>query len=102
MRAVARDASKAAPWVERGCDLAIAEMTDASALTRAFAGADGVFVLIPPIFDPSAGFVEVCAVISALRGALAEARPVSHRLPLHRGCAGDPIEPAQPTGNDGA
>jgi uncharacterized protein YbjT (DUF2867 family) len=24
VRAVARDASKAAPWVERGCDLAIA------------------------------------------------------------------------------
>jgi uncharacterized protein YbjT (DUF2867 family) len=75
VRAVARDASKAAPWVERGCDLAIAEMSDASALARAFAGADGVFVLIPPIFDPSAGFTEAGAVISAVRDALAEARP---------------------------
>ena len=75
VRAVARDASKAAPWVERGCDLAIAEMSDASALARAFAAADGVFVLIPPIFDPSPDFTEAGAVISAVRDALAEARP---------------------------
>ncbi len=75
VRAVARDASKAAPWLKRGCELAIAEMTDASALARAFAGADGVFVLIPPIFDPSPGFAEAAAVISAVREALAEARP---------------------------
>jgi NAD(P)H dehydrogenase (quinone) len=75
VRAVARDASKAAPWVERGCDLAIAEMSDTSALTRAFAEADGVFVLIPPIFDPSPGFTEAEAVVSAVRRALTEARP---------------------------
>ena len=75
VRAVARDASKAAPWVERGCELAIAEMSDARALARAFAGADGVFVLIPPIFDPSPGFSEARAVIAAVRDALAEARP---------------------------
>ena len=75
VRAVARDASKAAPWVERGCELAIAEMSDATALARAFAGAEGVFVLIPPIFDPSPGFAEASAVISAVRDALAEARP---------------------------
>jgi len=75
VRAVARDASKAAPWAERGCELAIAEMSDATALARAFAGAQGVFVLIPPIFDPSPGFAEASAVISAVRDALVEARP---------------------------
>jgi uncharacterized protein YbjT (DUF2867 family) len=75
VRAVARDARKAAPWVERGCELAIAEMSDAPALARGFAGADGVFVLIPPIFDPSPGFAEAGVVISAVRYALAETRP---------------------------
>ena len=75
VRAVARDASKAAAWAERGCALAIAEMTDAPALARAFEGADGVFVLIPPIFDPSPGFTEAGAVIAAVRDALAMARP---------------------------
>jgi uncharacterized protein YbjT (DUF2867 family) len=75
VRAVARDASKAAPWVERGCELTIAEMNDAPALARAFAGTEGVFVLIPPNFDPSPGFAEAGAVISAVRDALAQARP---------------------------
>ena len=50
VRAVARDTQKAAQWVERGCELAIAEMSDAPALARGFAGADGMFVLIPPLF----------------------------------------------------
>jgi NAD(P)H dehydrogenase (quinone) len=75
VRAVARDTRRAAPWVERGCELAIAEMSDAPALVRGFAGADGVFVLIPPIFDPSPGFAEAGAVISAVRDALAKTRP---------------------------
>jgi uncharacterized protein YbjT (DUF2867 family) len=75
VRAVARDTRRAAPWVERGCELAIAEMSDAPALARGFAGADGVFVLIPPIFDPSPGFAEAGAVISAVRDALAKTRP---------------------------
>jgi uncharacterized protein YbjT (DUF2867 family) len=75
VRAVARDTRKAAPWVERGCELAIAEMSDAPALARGFAGADGVFVLIPPIFDPSPGFAEAGAVISAVRDSLAQTRP---------------------------
>jgi uncharacterized protein YbjT (DUF2867 family) len=34
-----------------------------------------VFVLIPPIFDPSPGFTEAGTVMSAVRDALAEARP---------------------------
>ncbi len=75
VRAVARDAGRAAPWVARGCALAVAEMDDVAALTRAFAGADGVFVLVPPMFDPSEGFAEARAVAGALRTALAAARP---------------------------
>jgi uncharacterized protein YbjT (DUF2867 family) len=34
-----------------------------------------VFVLMPPIFDPSPGFAEASGVISAVRDALVEARP---------------------------
>jgi uncharacterized protein YbjT (DUF2867 family) len=75
VRAVARDAVKAASWVARECELAIAEMSDFASLTRAFAGADGVFVLIPPIFDPSPGFTEARAIVAAVRDALAETRP---------------------------
>ena len=75
VRAVARDSGKAAAWTARGCDLAVADMADSEALTRAFTGAEGVFILIPPIFDPTPGFVEVRAVIAAVHAALATARP---------------------------
>nr|KPN24183.1 NmrA family transcriptional regulator [Rhizobium brockwellii] len=75
IRAVARNAEKAAEWKDKGAELALAEMTDADALTKAFAGADGVFLLIPPTFDPNPGFMEVRAVIAALKTALLSSRP---------------------------
>ena len=75
VRAVLRDQSKAAPWAARGCEVAVAEMTDAAGLARAFGGAEGVFVLLPPVFDPSPEFMEARAVIAATRAALDAARP---------------------------
>ncbi|CDM56104.1 MULTISPECIES: NmrA family NAD(P)-binding protein [Rhizobium] len=75
VRAVARNAEKAAEWKDKGAGLALAEMTDADTLAKAFAGADGVFLLIPPTFDPTPGFAEVRAVIAALKAALLSSRP---------------------------
>src|SRR5438874_12266591 len=51
VRAVVRDAGKGAPWLERGCELALAEMNDDAGVSAAIGAADGVFVLPPPIFD---------------------------------------------------
>jgi uncharacterized protein YbjT (DUF2867 family) len=75
VRALARDPSRARAWAERGCDVAVADMADAAALTAAFEGAEGVFVLLPPVFDPTPGFPESRAVIEAMRSALVAARP---------------------------
>lgn len=75
VRAVARDPGRARQWAEQGCDVATADMTDAGALTRAFTGMEGVFILIPPVFDPSPGFPESAAVVGAVREALLAARP---------------------------
>lgn len=50
-------------------------MRDASALTKAFQGAEAVFVLLPPHFDPQPGFPEARAIIEAARTALTAARP---------------------------
>lgn len=75
VRAVVRDADKGRYWSDRGCDVAMAEMEDAEALTRAFQHVTGVFVLPPPNFDPEPGFPEAKAVISAVRQALDTARP---------------------------
>src|ERR1700734_743685 len=75
VRAVLRDVKKCESWKRLGCDVAIAEMNDAKALTAAFKDATGVFVLLPPIFNPSPGFPEARTTIAAVRSALEAARP---------------------------
>ena len=75
VRAVMRDFAKAQTWQDRGCEIAVADMTDAEALTEAFRGAEAVFILPPPIFDPKPGFPEIRAVVAAVAGALRAARP---------------------------
>lgn len=75
VRGVVRDAAKGVEWAERGCEIALAAMDDAQALTRAFEGAEGVFIVPPPVFDPQPGFPEARATVGALRKALDAARP---------------------------
>jgi uncharacterized protein YbjT (DUF2867 family) len=48
VRVVVRDRAKAARLVELGAEVAIADIGDAAALASAFAGAKGVYVLVPP------------------------------------------------------
>jgi uncharacterized protein YbjT (DUF2867 family) len=75
VRAVVRDIGKGKAWAERGCDLVTADINDLAALTVAFKGVDGVFVLVPPNFDPSPDFREARSVASTLSSALDAARP---------------------------
>ena len=75
VRAVIRDAGKAAFWADQGCEVVFAQMDDAHALTEAFRGATGVFILPPPGFDPQPGFPEARAVIAAVSQALQAAAP---------------------------
>jgi NAD(P)H dehydrogenase (quinone) len=75
VRAVVRDMVKGAAWAERGCALARADIGDATALAAAFQGVEGVFVLVPPNFDPEPGFPEAHATAASLRSALEQARP---------------------------
>jgi uncharacterized protein YbjT (DUF2867 family) len=75
VRAVVRDLDKGKEWAERGCHLVAADINDAAALTTAFQGAEGVFVLIPPNFDPSPDFREARTTAATLSSALEAARP---------------------------
>jgi NAD(P)H dehydrogenase (quinone) len=75
VRAVVRDRSKGAPWAHLGCDIAIVDLSDTEALTAALEGMAGVFVLLPPVFDPAPGFPEASGVIESLRTALTRAKP---------------------------
>jgi uncharacterized protein YbjT (DUF2867 family) len=75
VRAVVRDRSKGTAWVQLGCEIAIADLSDTEALTAAFKGAAGVFALVPPVFDPAPGFPEATGFINSLHTALARANP---------------------------
>ena len=75
VRAVMRDAAKARAWTEGGCEVAIAKTEDAAALTAAFRDVEGVFVMLPGIFDPKPGFPEAKAAIESIRKSLLAARP---------------------------
>ena len=75
VRAVVRNAEKGAAWARKGCEVAVADLDDAAALKKAFDRAQGVFFLLPPVFDPSPDFGEARRVIAAVREALDAARP---------------------------
>ncbi|HEY2015871.1 MAG TPA: NmrA family NAD(P)-binding protein [Bryobacteraceae bacterium] len=75
VRGVVRDAEKGKTWERQGCEIAIADIGDARALAAAFRGADGVFLMVPPVFDPQPGFPEAQAAASVFRNALEEAEP---------------------------
>ncbi|SAK83732.1 NmrA family protein [Caballeronia pedi] len=75
VRAVVRDEKKGVAWSARGCDVALANMTDIGSLADAFEGAEAVFILPPPEFDPAPDFPEAREVIDAIIAALARAKP---------------------------
>ena len=75
VRAVVRDAGKAASWASLGCEIAPADIDDAAALSSAFTGAEAVFIMVPAVFDPAPGFPEAQSRASTLRSALETSRP---------------------------
>lgn len=48
VRVSGRDASRLGPLAQKGAEAIVADVADAAALTRAFAGAKAVYVMIPP------------------------------------------------------
>jgi NAD(P)H dehydrogenase (quinone) len=75
VRAVLRDKSKAAAWVDLGAEVAIAEVEDTEAMQAAFAGTEGVFVMVPPNFAPQPGYPEARAAAVSLARVLAAVAP---------------------------
>ena len=75
VRAVVRDAEKGLSWSAQGCEIAIASVEDAAGLSKAFHGAEGVFLMTPPNYDPEPGFPETHKVAAAIRQAIETARP---------------------------
>jgi NAD(P)H dehydrogenase (quinone) len=75
VRGVVRDRGKAGSWEKSGCQIAQADINDVRTLTAAFRDAEGVFVLVPPNFDPAPDFPEAQAIGATLRSAISAAHP---------------------------
>ena len=75
VRGVVRDADKGRPWADKGCEVAVASISDAAGLTSAFSDVDGVFLMTPPDFDPEPGFPKTHEAIAAVKAAIAAAQP---------------------------
>ncbi|PWU13562.1 MAG: hypothetical protein C5B49_14480 [Bdellovibrio sp.] len=50
IRVIVRNEKKGLSWSKSGAEVAIGDLNDEAFLTRAFKGAKGAFVLIPPDF----------------------------------------------------
>lgn len=75
VRAVVRNPEKAKDWAARGVELTQAAYDDAAGLAKAFAGAEGIFAMIPPDFAPEPGLPNQKRTIAAIHDALAQAKP---------------------------
>jgi NAD(P)H dehydrogenase (quinone) len=75
VRAVVRSREKGEEWAALGCEVVVASIDDAAAMTEAFRGVDGVFLMTPPNYDPEPGFPDTQRNSAAIRAAIETSRP---------------------------
>ncbi len=75
VRAVVRSREKGDEWAALGCEVSVASIDDAAAMTEAFRAVDGVFLMTPPNYDPEPGFPDTQQNAAAIRTAIEESRP---------------------------
>src|SRR5215217_3245164 len=76
VRVVVRNAAKAEPWRAKGAEVAVADLDDQAALTRALTGATGVYALLPPpAWTQTHLAADRAAKTASLAGAVRAARP---------------------------
>ncbi len=75
VRGVVRNPEKAKDWADRGVELVQSAYDDPAGLAKAFAGAEGVFAMIPPNFAPDPGLPDQRRTIAAICDALQQAKP---------------------------
>ncbi|MEP4039051.1 NmrA family NAD(P)-binding protein [Pseudophaeobacter sp.] len=71
VRVVIRDASKEAIWSRRGAEVVLADFTDVEALSRAFSGSYGAYVISPPQYSSDILFEQADAMARNIAEAVA-------------------------------
>jgi uncharacterized protein YbjT (DUF2867 family) len=77
VRVIVRDAAKGEPFRARGAEVAVADLGDAAALTRALTGVKGAYLLLPPNMTTQTP-LENNAAISAAFATAVRAAKVPH------------------------
>lgn len=77
VRVIVRDAAKGAEFAAKGAEVGVADLADADALARAFTGARGAYVLLPPNPPGVDRFAWQASLLSAFQSA-AEATALPH------------------------
>jgi NAD(P)H dehydrogenase (quinone) len=75
VRAIIRNRAKAQEWLDKGAEVAIAELHDAVALAEAFKGTEGVFVMTPPLLDSANPMADHDLMLAAISEAIEVAQP---------------------------
>ena len=81
VRVISRNADRLRPFVTRGAEAIVADLSDPAALTRAFTGAEAVYAMIPPDLSSQDFRAEQRRVSEAMAGAL-EQSGVKHTVAL--------------------
>lgn len=75
VRAILRDETKAPRLTEIGCEIAVADLQDSAALTKAIGNADSIQIIIPPAPQVEDTAAQMRQAIESLATALETARP---------------------------
>ena len=81
VRVVGRDSKKLAPFVSRGAEASVTDVLDTEALSKALAGAEGVYALMPPSLTSTDYRAHQEEVSDSIAKALETAR-VTHTVTL--------------------
>lgn len=74
VRVVIRDASKGAIWSQLGAEVAFADFNDVEALTRAFSGAYGAYVISPPQYSSDTLFEQADVMARNIKEAVVNSK----------------------------
>ena len=75
VKAILRNSEKTCEWEQKGATVALANLNDAASLTAAFTGAEGIFVLCPPLFNSDDPIAYNQMLINELLIAIEKAKP---------------------------
>ncbi|RBQ11414.1 NmrA family NAD(P)-binding protein [Pedobacter miscanthi] len=75
IKAIVRNTAKGTEWKDKGADVAIADLFDAESLTKAFEGAESIFVMTPPALDLENPIEQHLQMLEAITTAIKKSNP---------------------------